>query len=381
MSRVDLHVHSIHSTDSGNYALRRARLGESYTQPERVYRICRARGMRFVTISDHNTVEGALRIAHEPDTFLSVEVTTQFPEDSCPLHVLVWGLSEEDHRDLQPYRPSVYELVAFLRERGLVHALAHPLYRMGPPLTVSHVERMLLLFSIWEGRNGARPQEANELACRLAASVEPGRLATLAERHGIEPVHSGRIALTGGSDDHGALDVATTWTEVEAGSVGELLATIARGECGPAGVHGSTTKLAHAVAALFVNAYRASGGELPDTIGAQLELLFDRDASDAAERHREIADLSTRFVRLFGERARTGGVTLDALPGAGRRLGALAFAGALQLPYLATAHHHAGSRDGLPALEAAFFGAGPAPREPRALLFTDTFSEVNGVAG
>jgi predicted metal-dependent phosphoesterase TrpH len=132
VSRCDLHVHSIYSTDSGSYALRRARLGESYTPPERVYRACRSRGMSFITISDHNTVEGALRIAHEPGTFLSVEVTTQFPEDAVPLHVLVWGLSEEDHRDLQPYRPSVYELVAFLRERSLVHALAHPLYRMGP---------------------------------------------------------------------------------------------------------------------------------------------------------------------------------------------------------------------------------------------------------
>ena len=94
MTRCDLHVHSIHSTDSGNYALRRARLGESYTQPERVYRVCKARGMSYVTISDHNTVEGALRIAHEPDTFLSVEVTTRFPEDDVPLHVLVWNLGE-----------------------------------------------------------------------------------------------------------------------------------------------------------------------------------------------------------------------------------------------------------------------------------------------
>jgi len=131
MSRCDMHVHSVHSTDSGSYALRRARLGESYTPPERVYRTCKARRMDYVTISDHNTVEGALRIAHEPGAFLSVEVTTQFPEDSVPLHVLVWGLTEDDHRDLQPYRPSVYELVAFLRERGLAHALAHPLYRMG----------------------------------------------------------------------------------------------------------------------------------------------------------------------------------------------------------------------------------------------------------
>jgi len=83
--------------------------------------------MTLVTISDHNTVAGALRIAHEPDTFLSVEVTTRFPEDDVPLHVLVWNLTEEDHRDLQPYRPSVYELVRFLRERALAHALAHSL--------------------------------------------------------------------------------------------------------------------------------------------------------------------------------------------------------------------------------------------------------------
>jgi glycosyltransferase involved in cell wall biosynthesis len=337
--------------------------------------------MSFVTISDHNTVEGALRIAHEPGTFLSVEVTTQFPEDSVPLHVLVWGLTEEDHRDLQPYRPSVYELVAFLRERGLVHALAHPLYRMGLPLTPSHVERMMLLFSIWEGRNGARPREANELACRLAASVDVGRIRVLAERQGIEPVHRGSIALTGGSDDHGALDIATTSTEARGETVQEFLASVARGESGPVGEHGSTPKLAHALAALFVHAYRQSGGELPDTIRAQLELLFDGDTDDVEGRHRDIADLSTRLVRLLGARARSGGISLANLPGTGSRLGSLAFAAGLQLPYLATAHHHAGSRDGLATLERSFFPAGRVRHEPRALLFTDTFSEVNGVAG
>jgi glycosyltransferase involved in cell wall biosynthesis/predicted metal-dependent phosphoesterase TrpH len=381
VSRCDLHVHSIHSTDSGSYALRQARLGESYTAPERVYRTCRSRGMSFVTISDHNTVEGALRIAHEPGTFLSVEVTTQFPEDEVPLHVLVWGLSEEDHRDLQPCRPSVYELVAFLRERGLVHALAHPLYRMGAPLTVSHVERMMLLFSVWEGRNGARPKESNELACRLAASVDGSHLATLAERHGIEPAHGGRIALTGGSDDHGALDIATTWTDAPGETVDEFLASVAQGEAGPVGEHGSTLKLAHALAALFVNSYRRGGGELPDTIRAQLEALFDSDATAVESRHREIAELSTRLVRLLGARARSGGLTFASLPGTGGRLGSLAFAAGIQLPYLATAHHHAGSRDGLAAIEHGFFARGTRRSEPRALLFTDTFEEVNGVAG
>src|SRR5262245_3055497 len=109
LSRCDLHVHSRFSTDSGDYALRRAGLGESDTDPDLVYRVGRQRGMRFVTVTDHNPLEGALRIAHLPDTFVSVEVTTCFPEDEVPLHVLVWDLSEEDHRDLQQWRPSVYE--------------------------------------------------------------------------------------------------------------------------------------------------------------------------------------------------------------------------------------------------------------------------------
>src|SRR5207247_11259390 len=146
-------------------------MGESYTPPERVYDTCLRRGMTLVTISDHNTLEGALRIADRPNTFLSEEVTTRFPEDDVPLHVLVWNLSEEDHHELQQYRPSVYELVDFLLARGLHHALAHPLYRMGSPLTMAHVERMMLLFRVWEVRNGARPASSNMLAAAFSGGL------------------------------------------------------------------------------------------------------------------------------------------------------------------------------------------------------------------
>src|SRR5919197_131482 len=230
-ARCDLHVHSRFSTDTGNFALRRARLGESYTDPQRVYRICRSRGMRFVTISDHNTLEGALRIAHLPDTFLSLEVTTRFPEDDVPLHVLVWSLTEEDHRDLQPARASVYEL------------------------QTDHVERLMLLFGVWEGRNGGRPREHNEAAVRLASLVTPRYLEKLAEKHGLAPRHSGTIALVGGSDDHGALEIAATWTEAEGETVEAFLDAAAGGRGRIGGEHGSAEKLAHALIALFGNAY------------------------------------------------------------------------------------------------------------------------------
>ena len=377
----DLHVHSRFSTDSGNFALRRARLGESYTDPERVYDVCRARGMRFVTISDHNTVEGALRIGHLDDTFLSEEVTTRFPEDDVVLHVLVWNLDEEDHRDLQPYRGSVYELQAFLADRGLPHALAHPLYRMGPPIRPSHVERMMLLFGTWEGRNGARPRLHNELACKLARLVTPSYLETLANRHGLAPRHQGRIGLVGGSDDHGALDLATTWTEAEADDLRTFLERACAGEGGPVGAHGTPEKLAHAVLSLFLNAYRAGGSRLPDPVAPAVSDLFDTDHPDAAANHTDITTAIRTLSRTLGEHARRGGFALGSLESAAPRLSQLLLAAALQAPFLATAHHQAGGRQALAEIEDVFFGTPPPRRGLRALLFTDTFEQTNGVAG
>jgi glycosyltransferase involved in cell wall biosynthesis/predicted metal-dependent phosphoesterase TrpH len=360
VGRCDLHVHSRYSTDTGNYALRRARLGESYTDPERVYRVSKQRGMRFVTISDHNTIDGALRIAHLPDAFLSVEVTTRLPEDDVPLHVLVWNLSEEDHRDLQPLRPSVDELVAFLHERGLAHALAHPLYRMGVALTPAHLQRLLDLFTVWEGRNGARPEEANALATRLALA------------HGI--------GLSGGSDDHGALDIASTWTEAPGDTPQEFLAAVMAGEGTPAGTHGTTLKLAHALAALAVNAYREGGGALSPLAAAQVRALFDDDAPDPAERHEEIRAVSRQLARLLGARVREG-ADLRQLDSIGSRLSALVSAAAVQAPYVATANHHAGSRAGLAEIENAFFEPKEEEHALNVLVFTDTYDEANGVAG
>ena len=380
-ARCDLHVHSRFSTDSGNYALKRARLGESFTEPERIYRVARARGMDLVTISDHNTVEGALRIAHLDHTFLSVEVTTCFPEDCAPLHVLVWNLTEEDHRDLQPYRPSVYELAGFLRERGLVHALAHPLYRMGPPLTQWHVERMMLLFGVWEGRNGARPEESNLVACRIAATASSGLLAKLGARHELEPVHAGPIARPAAPTTTARSTSPRTWTSAPGDTPGAFLAAAASGAGGPGGAHGSAVKLAHAMAALAANAYRESATEIPALLSGQLRALFDDDASDAATRHEEIQASSRALVRLLGGRAREGGLGALGFSSVGPRLAAAAFAVALEVPYVASSHHHRGARTDVRAIEKAFFGTREDPHEPSAIVFTDTFVETNGVAG
>src|SRR5262249_41790798 len=147
------------------------------------------------------------------------------------------------------------------------------------------------------------------------------------------------------------------------------------------GDHGSAVKLAHSVMALAANAYREAGGELSPLAATQLRTLFDEDAADATQRHDEIRGATVQLARLLGERVRRGGIGLTKLDSVGPRLSALAYAGALQAPYLATAHHHAGARADLDGIETALCGLGGERRELRSLVFTDTYDEANGVAG
>src|SRR5262249_44841614 len=145
--------------------------------------------------------------------------------------------------------------------------------------------------------------------------------------------------------------------------------------------HGSTRKLAHAVAALFANAYREAGGAMPPPLREQVERLFDTDAEDARARHEEIAAAGAALAHSLADRARPGRVRLPGLAGLGGRLGMLVLSGGLQAPYVATAHHHCSSREGLAEIASTFFGPITPPASPYALVFTDTFADANGVAG
>jgi hypothetical protein len=80
-SAADLHVHSKYSDRPGLWLLRRIGAPESFMEPLEIYRIAKSAGMDFFTITDHNTISGALDIAHLPGTFLSSELTTYFPDN------------------------------------------------------------------------------------------------------------------------------------------------------------------------------------------------------------------------------------------------------------------------------------------------------------
>jgi hypothetical protein len=69
--KADLHVHSSYSNKPTYWAMRKFNCPESYTSPRQLYQTALARGMDYVTITDHNAIGGALEIAHLPNTFIS----------------------------------------------------------------------------------------------------------------------------------------------------------------------------------------------------------------------------------------------------------------------------------------------------------------------
>lgn len=96
--KADLRVHLKMSYRPSHWILQKLSCPESFTTPARVYEVAKQRGMDLVTITDHNTINGSLEIAHLPDTFVSEEITTYFPEDNCKIHVLAHPLFDINHR-------------------------------------------------------------------------------------------------------------------------------------------------------------------------------------------------------------------------------------------------------------------------------------------
>jgi glycosyltransferase involved in cell wall biosynthesis/predicted metal-dependent phosphoesterase TrpH len=230
-TRVDMHCHSTASQISKLGVQRAVGLPECATPPEEVYALAKRRGMDFVTITDHDTIDGVLAIADRPDVFVSEELTAHFRGEPQAVHVLCYGLLPEDHEWLQAHSGDVELCAAHLHGREIACALAHPYYAVGAPLHSRHRRRLAELFGVWETRNGARARELNLPAATYVATRDSVGI--------------------GGSDDHAGVDIGRTFTEAPAAATpAEFLDHIRAGRVTARGKQGSAAKWAHAAIAL-----------------------------------------------------------------------------------------------------------------------------------
>ncbi|MCA8969726.1 MAG: glycosyltransferase [Planctomycetes bacterium] len=300
--RVDFHIHSYASNVTDYYAANTFAIPESYSDPIAACHALRGCGMDLVTLTDHNSIDGVLEMLAKglPDVFISAEMTTTFPEDGCNIHVTIANVTEEQFREADRLRPNVYEMVAYLdaqialeehepTRNKIAYFMTHPLmstqnrpYGRDGSLSVEHLEKALLLFQCFEGRNGTRTKSLNDLTMRLIRTLDRPMIERLANKHGIDPKghKPWSKAIVGGSDDHSGLNQGQTWTVFpyasERASPDDLVTAMRRRDTRPEGAYGGPITLAHAVFKLLHDGQRqtVTPGSKSVRLSGPIELLL-----------------------------------------------------------------------------------------------------------
>jgi glycosyltransferase involved in cell wall biosynthesis len=415
--KVDLHVHSEFSDRPYSWFLRSAKAAECYTAVERVYEIATQRGMDLVTISDHDTIDGARELCSRyPDnTFVSVEVSARFPEDGCVVHTIAVDIDEAQHAEMQRLRRNVYELVEYMDQQAIAYFWCHPLSQVNGRLTRQHLERCFLMFRALELRNGTRDIAHEQRLLDVVARITPARLAEWADRNPRVPVvnRDGRYAYVGGSDDHGSLAIARAYTELRGPATGAgVTAALRAAATVPGGESGTSSTLAHNCYGVVAGFFKASG-QLGATAAKAAGHRHDHEhqqVSDSLikslfEQRVRLGKAGTSFDGLwteghtnaFQERVReaaegvlvetwrdavgkiAGAVSGGRVAEAADGLPALVKSLFLELPYLLANRYHVRDRSGAHRF-ADELGAGGGKKNPRVAIVTDTLDSVDGVA-
>jgi hypothetical protein len=196
-----------------------------------VYDLAKARGMDFVTFTDHDTIDGCKRLLDErgplDDFIIGEEVSARFPEDGTVVHVNVFDQDEAQHAEIQRLRDNIYELVSYLREIDKLYVINHLTWTQQHRVLKSwQISAMLELFPVFEGLNGTRSYAHNAFAWYATRGHDK--------------------VLVGGSDSH-TNRVGTTYTLTEGATRAEMLQSIRSGQAAMCGGFGTSEKLAEDV--------------------------------------------------------------------------------------------------------------------------------------
>ena len=231
--RCDLHVHSARSGPV-DLRLLAPYANESYAEPFEVYDRARRNGMDLVTLTDHDTIAGALELRGRSDTFVSEEVSCTLP-GGRELHLGVYDIDERQHEGVQRRRRDAEALFAYLAEESIPAALNHPFSALTGRRETADLCHALSNLPMVETRNGMMSASVN---ARAEAARRRSR-------------HSG----VGGSDAHTLRSVARAYTVVPgARTREEFLDGLRRGLTVPAGESGSYARLTADIAQIAAGA-------------------------------------------------------------------------------------------------------------------------------
>jgi predicted metal-dependent phosphoesterase TrpH len=188
-----MHVHSVHSGMMLSPFFLQQICRECYSPPGAVYETLKRRGMDLVTLTDHDSIDGAEVLRSKPDFFLSEEVTCRMPSGT-ELHVGVYDLTERQHVEIQRRRQDLPCLLAYLSEQRLLFGVNHLFSGLTGRRAPEDFGWLATHFPALETRNGHQAAPSNRQATRLARRLKK--------------------ASIGGSDAHTLISAGTAFTIV-----------------------------------------------------------------------------------------------------------------------------------------------------------------------
>jgi len=403
-----------------------------------IYDTARKKEMDYVTITDHNSINGALEIAHLPGVIIGTEITTYLPCEGSKLHTVALGINEVVFDDLMHLRSNIFDLVGYLQQHDIVHYIAHPLYDMNERLSVTAIEKLFLLFEVFETKNGSRSKRYGRLIGNLLSSLTPEKMERLADKHGIVPYGETPWikSVVAGSDDHSGFFIGRAYTASKKGeTVEDFLASIKNKMTWAGGDDGDALTLAHSIYGVgyrffkerfetkkgnsfpFINALlkrifsaNQDNSSLFDKIslfvrknipevysgydGKTFEEILDREAKrllndakfletiNVASINRKVfavtSYLVNRLIYIYTERL--AGMQLSkGILNIANSLSTIGFVHLLASPYYISFYHQHRSKELIKLLEEEYLPGRTKCRQKIA-LFTDTLHEINGVA-
>jgi predicted metal-dependent phosphoesterase TrpH len=173
--------------------------------------------MGLVTLTDHDSIDGAECLRGKEDFFVSEEVTCRMPSGTT-VHVGVYDLTERDHAEIQRRRDDLVRLLVYLTERRLLFSVNHMFSNLTGCRRIDDFWWFENYFPAAETRNGQMLGFHNRQAERFAG------------QHGMAGV--------GGSDSHAPASLGSAYTEVPgARNKGEFLDGV---KAGRGIVHGTS---------------------------------------------------------------------------------------------------------------------------------------------
>ncbi|BBB29783.1 glycosyltransferase [Neptunomonas japonica] len=217
--KIDIHCHDKNSDVPDELWGRLLRLPETWLKTKDLVKTLERNGTDLITVTNHNNARSCWQLLDMGyDVLVGAEFTCHFPDSQLSIHVLTYGFTPSQERDLNNLRHNILDFTRYTLENDIPTVLPHPLFfythKQRPDISI--LEKFAVMFQRFEVLNGQRGYWQNQLTRHWVESLTPDKINAYAHKHNLNPydfcTDPYNKSFTGGSDDHNGIFAGRTGT-------------------------------------------------------------------------------------------------------------------------------------------------------------------------